>query len=105
MLERFGPLTEIHEGFSSDRKFRAGDKLLRLFSLAELAAKERECEVLRKMPSLGVRCSDVVELGQLDDGTGFLLLSFLPGEDAGKALPRLAEHEQFRVGEAAGREL
>lgn len=104
-------ITRIHKGYSSDQKFVAqlfGGQtyLLKLFDLEDNAAKHAEFAVLRKMKELGVICSQPIEIGKLETlQSGYMILTFIEGNDAREELPQYTENEQFVIGVEAGKEL
>lgn len=101
----------IHKGYSGDRKFdvllqHGQHALLRIFDLQHSDSKKCEFDVLVKMQNLGVICSAPIEFGQVTSlGIAYMILSYIEGNDAADELPKLAEHEQYRIGVEAGKEL
>lgn len=100
----------ITDGYSEDRKFRifknGTSYLLRTFDRQRTSEKEKEFRALEKMHELNVRCSRPLEMGILPDvELAYMLLTFIDGEDAGLALPKLSKSVQYRIGLEAGVEL
>ncbi|GGD55699.1 phosphotransferase family protein [Paenibacillus nasutitermitis] len=100
----------ILKGYSSDNKYlvrmRDDTYLLRSFDLAMLNAKEAEYEALINMMDRGVLCSRPLEFGSLPaHHTGYMVLTYVEGEEASDVLPALSESEQLQIGIAAGQEL
>ncbi|WP_059053862.1 aminoglycoside phosphotransferase family protein [Paenibacillus senegalimassiliensis] len=103
-------IEQIHKGYSSDHKYvvHKGDELflLRTFDHKYQALKQIEFEALFRMKELDVKCSRPLEIGDLSDfGLGYMILSFIEGEDAAEVLPNLSWEEQFNIGDDAGVEL
>ena len=99
----------ILKGFSGDRKYQvqcaSGDTLLlRLFAVEETAGKQMEFAQLTELMKRGVNCSKPIALGQAA-GAGYMLLSYMEGNDAIDELPLCTEQEQFAIGLEAGQEL
>lgn len=102
-------LAPIRKGFSGDKLFVAesGDgtrRLLRLFELQNLGRKREEYEILQDMQRLGVKCPRTLEFG-VRSAFGFMLVSYIDGQDAEEELPGLPPPNQFRIGLEAGCEL
>jgi aminoglycoside phosphotransferase (APT) family kinase protein len=103
-------IVKIDKGFSLDEKYKIrmpaeqATVLLRLFSAQELAQKKLEYAVMEQMQQLGIRCSEPLAIGKAGD-KGYMITSYLEGEDAEYALPLYSPEEQFEVGFEAGREL
>lgn len=103
-------IVKIDKGFSSDEKYKIrmpaeqATVLLRLFSAQELAQKKLEYAVMEQMQQLGIRCSKPLAIGKAGD-KGYMITSYLAGEDAEYALPHYSPEEQFAVGFEAGMEL
>lgn len=100
----------IHQGYSSDKKYivlRDDEKfLLRTFDPKHYSSKVMEFAVLLRMKEYNVKCSRPLEVGILEDlGIGFMVLSFIEGDDAAEVLSKLSLTEQFHIGVEAGREL
>ena len=110
-LQKCMDITQIHEGYSTDEKFivshQDGQKfLLKIFDLNQFEAKQSEYDMLKKMDELMVNCSRPIEIGKLTNlGKGYMILTFIEGLDASKALPNNTEAEQFQIGINAGKEL
>lgn len=107
-------IEQITKGYSSDGKYALyvedrGDTpqyLLRTYSLDRVEEKQKEFHILKRLQELKVRCSEPVEIGKLaDQQLGYMLLTYIEGEEASVALPQLSEKEQFTLGVEAGHEL
>lgn len=56
------------------------------------------------MERYGVKCSRPIEIGKLSTA-GYMLISYIEGNDAADELPRYAVNDQFKIGIDAGIEL
>ena len=107
----------IHKGWSADRKYRiythdGRSLLLRLSEASSADAKKAEFERVSQARALGIPMSSPIDFGLCagsgdqggPDGQPFVysLLSWIEGEDAQDILPRLADHEAYRLGREAG---
>jgi aminoglycoside phosphotransferase (APT) family kinase protein len=101
----------IHKGYSTDLKIivhsKAGGKqLLRLFDLKDYAQKQLEYETLKSMEKYEVKCSKTLAFGEIITlNKGYMLVSYIEGEDAAEELPSYTEEQQFQIGVDAGQEL
>ena len=100
----------IMKGYSSDQKYSVlyhqNRYLVKLFDEKLLASKQQEYEVLTRLRQLGVKCSDPIALGINEHSNmGYLVLSYIEGEDAADLLPRHSSSVQYRIGQEAGRQL
>lgn len=102
-------ITQIHKGFSSDKKYliQASDNqklLLRLFGLNEYDQKQCEFKILQQMQNYDVACSRPLEIGKTSKA-GYMLISYIAGDDAIDVLPTCTPDEQFNIGVEAGEQL
>ncbi|GIP32804.1 aminoglycoside phosphotransferase family protein [Paenibacillus sp. J2TS4] len=110
-LKGYQDISPIHKGYSSDHKycvsFQDGWKyLLRMFDLKQREAKKAEFDVLQKMELYSVKCSKPIEFGSVEPlGKGYMLLSYIEGEDAEEHIGKLPEEVQYKIGADAGIEL
>ncbi|WP_312116477.1 phosphotransferase family protein [Brevibacillus reuszeri] len=104
-------IEKILKGFSTDEKYRiyldhGENQLLRVFKLDQWEQKTVEYEILETIQTLGVKASSPIELGMHQRlGIGYMILSYLEGEDARDVLAELSAEEQQKIGYNAGREL
>lgn len=112
MLRNRYRLERIHRGYSSDHKYMVNDHegnpqyVLRTYSIQKEKDKENEFKMLQRMEEIGVRCTKPIESGVLPSlGLGYMIVSYIEGEEASEALPFLAEKEQYDIGIQAGLEL
>jgi aminoglycoside phosphotransferase (APT) family kinase protein len=110
LLRGSSRISKINKGYSFDQKFiveKDGQAyLLRSFALDELSAKQAEYAAICQMQSYDVLCSRPVEMGALPNSNiGYMLLTFIDGEEATDILPAYSPSIQRAIGLEAGREL
>lgn len=104
-------LVRIHKGYSNDEKYRVSHPdgrryLLRMFDLKHWNSKKSEFNVLQKMEKYNVKCSRPVDFGAVEPlDKGYMLLSYIEGEDAEEHIGALSEQAQYAIGKEAGEEL
>lgn len=103
-------IEQIHKGYSPDRKYlvrQDGEKyLLRTFDAQFTARKRMEYEALIKMEAYNVLCSRPLIMDEIPDLTiGYMILTYLEGNDASEDLPNYSSEDQYSIGYAAGKEL
>lgn len=70
------------------------------------AQKQFEYETLNSMEEYDVMCSKTLAFGEIVAlNKGYMLVSYVEGEDAEDDLPKYTEEEQFQIGVEAGQEL
>ncbi|MDQ0059837.1 aminoglycoside phosphotransferase family protein [Paenibacillus harenae] len=109
-LQGYTAIDQIHKGYSGDMKFVVGkhDKsyLLKCFGLNDMEQKQAEYDVLKQLESLGVKCSYAIEIGRLTGvELGYMVMTYVEGDDASDMLPRYPEEEQYQIGLEAGSQL
>ncbi|WP_339836643.1 aminoglycoside phosphotransferase family protein [Paenibacillus sp. FSL R7-0272] len=100
----------ISRGYSLDHKFKVvvpdqRNMLLRIFPCRDMDDKRQETHVLAALREMGVLCSTPLGVGRLDENNGYMILSYLEGEDASEVLPSMSEQQQYSIGLKAGAEL
>lgn len=101
----------IDKGWSADKKYKImtpdGEVLLRVFSQDKLDNKKIEFDFIQSTWNQGVTCSEPLAFGPVpnDDTYGYMLLSYIEGEDLADVLPELSIQEQYEYGIAAGKVL
>ena len=104
MLEQYISLYPITKGFSSDEKYVAqyGDEqvLVRLFEEKFQDKKHQEFELLHELERLGAKTIRAIEIGD-----GYMVTSFIEGEDAEDVIASLSIEEQYAVGRDASQDL
>ncbi|WP_227395934.1 aminoglycoside phosphotransferase family protein [Jeotgalibacillus aurantiacus] len=110
LISNYKEAVEIKKGFSSDEKYvihmpNGNDKfLLRMFDVEELESKRTEFFILKRMQDYDVTCSQPVAIGEAGN-RGYMVTSYIEGEDAGDVMPTYSNQEQYSIGFEAGREL
>ncbi|WP_260681919.1 aminoglycoside phosphotransferase family protein [Alkalicoccobacillus porphyridii] len=109
ILSQCTEVVEVKKGFSTDKKFlvKMPDRstfLLRLFHMDEVAHKRSEFLILEKMNALSIRCTRPISIGEIEN-QGYMVTSYLEGEDAEEKILTCTEQEQFDIGFEAGKEL
>ncbi len=99
--------TEIHKGWSGDKKYCVTDEsgkkyLLRVSPSEQLERKKTEFEMMRKVASLDVPMCVPIEFGENSEGV-YSLQSWIDGTDAEELLPSFSDMEQYGYGIQAGR--
>jgi aminoglycoside phosphotransferase (APT) family kinase protein len=112
ILRSCSKLEKIHKGYSSNDKYLVYDRggcpqyILRTFRSELENNKRLEFGSLIWMEEQEVRCSRPVEMGVLPDhGIGYMVVSFIEGNEAAEELPLLTAEQQFNIGVEAGLEL
>ncbi|QGH33344.1 phosphotransferase [Gracilibacillus salitolerans] len=94
-------ITKIDKGFSRDQKYILDYKyLLRIYPIDEIDKRKVEFETLKKLAEISNLIPKPIEFGK-----GYMILTYLPGEDGEEALRSLTKQEQYIAGLSAGREL
>ncbi|MBP1990571.1 aminoglycoside phosphotransferase family protein [Paenibacillus eucommiae] len=119
-------IDKINKGYSTDAKYivhssNQGKLLLRTFDLDQYASKQAEFDILKSMDDLGVNCSKPLDVGKLtdkelfnkglkntvhaDSDKGYMLVTYIEGNDASEELPAYSADVQHEIGAEAGKEL
>lgn len=100
-------VTPLLKGWSRDKKYilesSGGERyVLRLSDNDLYEKKKNQFELLKKIKFLGLNCSRPIEFGMYADGTVYMLMSYLEGEDGETAVAELTDEEAYRLGIEAG---
>ena len=100
-------VTPLLKGWSRDKKYilesSGGERyVLRLSDNDLYEKKKNQFELLKKIKFLGLNCSQPFEFGVTSDGTVYILLSYLEGEDGETAVLDMTDEEAYRLGIEAG---
>jgi aminoglycoside phosphotransferase (APT) family kinase protein len=101
----------LDKGYSPDRKYvlktdTGNAYLLRLSDIVEVEIRRVNYEMVVGLWQAKVRCSRPICFGTYPDASiCYMVLSYLEGACAEKALPRLVLAQQYEFGKAAGEEL
>ncbi|SFM33724.1 Predicted kinase, aminoglycoside phosphotransferase (APT) family [Gracilibacillus orientalis] len=94
-------MEKIEKGFSRDQKYILDYQyLLRIFPVEEIDKRKVEYQTLKKLAEISDFVPEPIEFGK-----GYMILTYLPGEDGEDALQNLTEQDQYIAGLSAGREL
>lgn len=109
-LRQATAIEPILKGYSPDRKFKVtvpsqGHYLVRTYDSNQEAKKQAEFQWMHGARQIGVMSQLPVAMGRLDEGQGYMVLSYIEGEDASDVLPRLSEKVQRDIGMQAGAQL
>ncbi|MBW7477332.1 aminoglycoside phosphotransferase family protein [Paenibacillus oenotherae] len=112
LLRHSAKIERIHKGYSSDEKYIVHDSdgapqyILRTYSIDHDKDKRVEFSTLKLMEVHNVKCSRPIEIGLLpEQALGYMIVSFIEGNEASEELPLLTEEEQFKIGVQSGLEL
>ncbi len=108
-MRRFVSRIPITKGWSGDEKFKVTDEagipcLLRYPAKGDLSVHTDSFEKMKRVEALGVPMCRPIEIGE-DNGRVYLLQSWVDGEDAEEACPRLSYEERYACGYEAGEAL
>ncbi|WP_233208640.1 aminoglycoside phosphotransferase family protein [Planomicrobium sp. MB-3u-38] len=106
----FEKIIQIKKGYSSDEKYLIhmpddqGKLFLRIYKPEQLDAKKSEYALLEKMQDYGVASLKPIAIGKTME-KGYMITSYIEGNDAGEEISAYSEQEQYDLGIAAGKEL
>ena len=101
----------LDKGYSADRKFRLHSDtkpsyLLRVSDISEERIRRSNFDLLSRLSRKGIACPRAIHFGtNAALGVCFIVQTYLPGECAEEALPKLPAARQYDVGRQAGEEL
>ncbi|MGD6831352.1 aminoglycoside phosphotransferase family protein [Sutcliffiella halmapala] len=106
-LKNAKSIVELKKGFSFDKKYIIDNKyLLRLFPIEEVKKREIEYDTIHALSAYSNYVPAGVEFNTLEElDKAYMILTYLPGEDAELAMKGLTEKEQYYAGFDSGREL
>ncbi len=104
---RIVSVVPLLKGWSRDKKYilesSDGERyVLRLSDNDLYEKKKNQFDLLKKIKLLGLNCSQPFEFGVTSNGTVYILLSYLEGEDGKKAVLDMTDEEAYRLGIEAG---
>ena len=99
----------LNKGWSRDKKYiltsETNKYLLRVSDSSLYNKKKEQYELLKRIEELDIYCSRAVDFGTLEDGSVFMVLTYLEGESAEDVLPSLSDEEAYKLGIEAGKVL
>lgn len=100
-------ILKLNKRFSHDEKYVIDDHyLLRIFPSEEVNRRKEEFDTINVLAEYSHFVPKGLEFGRLKRADkAYMVLTYLPGEDAEEALKKLTEQEQYSAGFLAGREL
>ncbi|WP_417899916.1 aminoglycoside phosphotransferase family protein [Bacillus haimaensis] len=106
-LKNAKSIVELDKGFSFDKKYIIDNKyLLRLFPIEDVKNRRMEYDTIYALSAYSNYVPAGVEFNTLEElEKAYMILTFLPGEDAEVAMKELTEKEQYHAGFDSGREL
>lgn len=106
-LKNAKSIVELKKGFSFDKKYIIDNEyLLRLFPIEDVNRRREEYDTIHALSAYSNYVPAGVEFNTLEElDRAYMILTYLPGEDAEIAMKGLTEKEQYNAGFDAGREL
>ncbi|MCA1321642.1 aminoglycoside phosphotransferase family protein [Bacillus tianshenii] len=106
-LKNAKSIVELKKGFSFDKKYIIDNEyLLRLFPIEDVNKRRIEYDTIHALSAYSDYVPAGVEFNTLEElDKAYMILTYLPGEDAEVAMKGLTEKEQYYAGFDAGREL
>jgi len=106
-LKNAKSIVELKKGFSLDKKYIIDNQyLLRLFPIEEVKKRRIEYNTIHALSAYSNYVPAGVEFNTLEElDKAYMVLTFLPGDDAEVAMKVLTEKEQYHAGFMAGKEL
>ena len=111
LIQGYREARYITKGYSNDKKFvvrcsNGNLVLLKIFPLQDYVSKQQEYEILEHMAAYDVRCSRPMAIGEIaEQESGYMIVSYIEGEDGEEAVPKLPDEAQYQIGLQAGQEL
>jgi len=107
LLKKANNIVPINKGFSADQKYIIDEQyLIRMFSSEFEISRREEYHTIHALSAYSDYVPKVIEFGSLEDlSLSYMILSYLPGEDAEVSLQGLTKEEQYSAGFIAGGEL
>lgn len=109
ILDGLGRWLFIDAGYSADRKYLVegcdGRRyVLRVSSIEHRTARYFEFKSIGELCRQGVRCAETIRFG-VEQDVCFCLYTYVEGDSASDALPKLTENQQHEFGLQAGHDL
>ncbi|MFM1525335.1 MULTISPECIES: aminoglycoside phosphotransferase family protein [Helcococcus] len=99
---------ELLKGWSKDKKYiltssNSEKFILRLTSSDYFMERKRQFNILKKVSKLNINTTKAVDFGYLEDGTVYMLLTYLPGEEGLDYIKKVSDEEAYKLGIQAGK--
>ncbi|MGE7688483.1 aminoglycoside phosphotransferase family protein [Lysinibacillus sp. NPDC097214] len=110
LLKDYRELKRMNKGFSSDEKYcislKNNDKkyMIRVFPIGQFEVKEKEFALLKTIETYTTKTIKAIEIGKMQ-GHGYMVTTYMDGNDVEDELLVLTEEEQYQLGFEAGQEL
>ncbi|HDI4492548.1 TPA: phosphotransferase family protein [Listeria monocytogenes] len=102
MLHNAKVISEIKKGFSVDRKYQVDETyLVRVFPIDLLQERKQEFKIIQALDSQTPFVPKAYDFGFIER-EGYMIISYLRGEDAESGMTHLSHSEQFKAGFSAG---
>ncbi|MFE3573523.1 aminoglycoside phosphotransferase family protein [Lysinibacillus sp. NPDC059133] len=109
-LKDYRELKRINKGLSSDEKYfislkNSNEKyMIRFFPISQFEDKEKEFALLKTIETYTTKAIKAIEIGKIQ-GHGYMVTTYMDGNDVEDELLVLTEKEQYQLGFEAGQEL
>jgi len=110
LLKDYRELKRMNKGFSSDEKYcislKNSDKkyMIRFFPISQFEDKEKDFALLKTIETYTTKAIKAIEIGKIQ-GHGYMVTTYMDGNDVEDELLVLTEKEQYQLGFEAGQEL
>ncbi|EAE6297564.1 phosphotransferase family protein [Listeria monocytogenes] len=102
MLHNAKVISEIKKGFSIDKKYQVDETyLVRVFPIDLLQERKQEFKIIQALNSQTPFVPKAYDFGFIER-EGYMIISYLQGEDAESGMTHLSHSEQFKAGFSAG---
>lgn len=106
-LSQFDKATKISRGMSGDKKYRVEKDgvsyLLRIADATEYPKKKKEYDFLKHLNQTSLPVPECIDFEKCEeDAKVYTLLSWVPGEEAEKVLPKVSHSDQYHYGVQSG---
>lgn len=99
---------QLLKGWSWDRKYILEDEsgkkyLLRLTDKEFYYVRLEQYKVLNEVSKLDINTTKAIDFGRLQDGTAYMLTSYLEGKEGLEVIPKLGDKESYNLGVESGK--
>ncbi|MFJ7981647.1 phosphotransferase [Lysinibacillus xylanilyticus] len=78
--------------------------MIRFFPISQFEDREKEFAILKTIESYSIKAIKAIEIGKIQ-GHGYMVTTYMDGNDVEAELLVLTEKEQYQLGFEAGQEL